>query len=56
MSEGGEKASARAKRMAEKYKAAKWDFQEKHKSTLCKVYFTALLVTISLAAFTFFTL
>ncbi len=48
-----EKASYRAMRVAEKYKAHKLDYQERHKATLCKVYLSALLVTIGLALFTF---
>lgn len=35
---------------------AQFDYQERHKSVLCKVYFCALLLTIGLATFTFFTL
>ena len=48
-----EKQTHRAVRLAEKWKAQQYDYQERHKATLCKITFASLLVTLGLAFYTY---
>ena len=48
-----EKQQHHTMRMAEKWKAKKYEYQERHKGTLCKVYFATLIVTVGLAFYTY---
>lgn len=43
-------------RMAEKYNSHMLEYKEHHKAVLCRIYFSALLVTLGLATYTYFTL
>ena len=56
MSDGKTPSNYKAIRAAEKWKAKKFEYQEKYKSTLCKVYFGALLVTCGMAVYTYITI
>ena len=43
-------------RVAEKYKARKYEYHQKYKSTLTKIYLASLVVTLALATYTYLTL
>ena len=53
MSTEKKESSYRTIRLAEKWKAQQYDYQERHKSVLTKIYLVSLLVTIGLAYYTF---
>ncbi len=53
MSDDKSESKYRSVRIAEKWKAQKYEYQQEHKATLCKIYLVSLLVTIGLAFYTY---
>ena len=53
MSEGKPESEYRAVRMAEKWKAKQWDYEQQHKATIRNIYIASLLVTLGLAYYTY---
>jgi hypothetical protein len=44
-----------ATRVADRWKAKKLEYQERHKATLCKINLASLVVTLGLAGYTYLT-